>query len=119
MNQLPSSNSINHYLTCVDFQILKPSYKIFNRTIKQEPRQQTRSRCFSYSQGYDLRLTLGPMKLIPCSLHISTNTAFSARKPYPGCNIVHLRLIAADRTFGINKYLHRQRNIQVNIDSRD
>lgn len=28
-------------------------------------------------------LTLGPIELIPCSLHISTKTAFSARKPYP------------------------------------
>jgi len=44
--------------------------------------------------------------LIPCSLHISTKLAFSERKPYPGCNIVHPRLIAADKTFGITKYLY-------------
>ena len=50
------------------------------------------------------------MKLILCSLHISTKRAFSARNPYPGWSIVHPLLIAADRTFGINKYLHTIHN---------
>jgi len=36
---------------------------------------------------------------------MSTKPAFSARKPYPGCNMVHPRLTAADKTFGMNKYL--------------
>jgi len=42
---------------------------------------------------------------------MSTNTAFSARKPYPGCNIVQPWLVAAARTFGITKYLHREKKI--------
>lgn len=67
-------------------------------------------------------LTLGPIKLIPCSLHISTNTAFSARKPYPGCSIVHPRLMAAERTFGITKYLlkhiHTQKTNNVKTNNK-
>lgn len=51
----------------------------------------------------DKKLTFGPIKLIPCSRHMSTKRAFSERNPYPGCSIVQPRLMAADKTFGITK----------------
>lgn len=52
-------------------------------------------------------LTLGPIKLRPWSLQMSTKVAFSAKNPQPGCNIVHLWLIAADTILGIFRYLLR------------